>query len=132
MQEYFLPIHYDPGRRYTAAQLAVLLQEQAALLCWFAAESGADRCALGVDFEEYDAVAGLAPVQVIPAEYMPALLAVEDRAFRQAYRRSGRGQGLLVTYVWPDGKGWRLLPWSTAGLQVRHFPADAPPPAATL
>jgi hypothetical protein len=71
-------------------------------------------------------------VQVIPAEYMPALLAVEDRAFRQAYRRSGRGQGLLVTYVWPDGKGWRLLPWSTAGLQVRHFPADAPPPAATL
>jgi len=111
--------------------LGVLLQEQAALLCWFAQQSGYDRCALGVDFEDYDAAAGLAPVQVIPAEYMPGLLAVEDRVFRRAYRQSGRGRGLLVTYVWPDGKGWRRLPWSLAGLQVRHFPADAAPPAAT-
>ena len=131
METYVLPINYEPARRYTEAQLGVLLQEQAALLCWFAQQSGYDRCALGVDFEDYDAAAGLAPVQVIPAEYMPGLLAVEDRVFRRAYRQSGRGRGLLVTYVWPDGKGWRRLPWSLAGLQVRHFPADAAPPAAT-
>ncbi len=123
MQEYWLPISYDPARRYTEAQLAVLLQEQGALLCWFAAQSGYDSCALGVDFEAYDAAAGLAPVQVIPADYMPALLAVEDSAFRRTYQRSSRGQGLLVTYVWPDGKGWRRRPWSLAGLPVRHFPA---------
>ena len=127
MPEYGLPIQYEPGRRYTAAQLGALLAEQTALLCWFAAQSDDEPCALGVDFDAYDAAAGVAPVQVIPADYMPILLAVEERAFRQAWRRSGRGKGLLVTYTWPpDGKGWRLLPWLQAGLVVRHFP----PPAA--
>lgn len=131
MQEYVLPINYDPARRYTEAQLAVLLKEQVALLCWFAQQSGYDPCALGVDFEAYDAAAGLAPVQVIPPSVLAPLLAVEDSAFRRAYRRSGVGRGVLVTYLWPDRKGWLLLPWSLAGLQVRHFPADAGPSAAT-
>ena len=69
VQTYLLPINYEPARRYTEAQWAVLLQEQGALLCWFAAQSGYEPCALGVDFEGYDAAAGLAPVQVIPADY---------------------------------------------------------------
>lgn len=125
MQEYGLPIRYEPGRRYTEAQLGALLAEQTALLCWLAAQSGYDPCALGVDFEAYDVATGMAPVQVIPPAYMPTLLAVEDHAFRQAWRRSGRGQGLLVTYVWPARKGWRLLPWALAGLAVRHFPPAA-------
>ncbi len=120
-----MPINYDPGRRYTEAQLAVLLREQAALLCWFAEQSGYDPCALGVDFEAYDATAGLVPVQVIPADYVAPLLEVESSAFRRAWRRSGVGRGVLVTYLWPGRKGWLLVPWTRAGLQVRHFPADA-------
>ena len=131
METYLLPINYEPARRYTEAQLAVLLKEQGALLCWFAAQSGYEPCALGVDFEGYDAAAGLAPVQTIPPAYMPPLLEVENRAFRRAYRRSGVGRGVLVTYVWPDGQGWLRLPWSTVGLPVRHFPAAAAPPHAT-
>ncbi len=122
METYLLPISYELTRRYTEAQLAVLLKEQAALLCWFAQQSGYDPCALGVDFEAYDAARGLAPVQVIPPPVLAPLLEVEDSAFRRAYRRSGVGRGVLVTYLWPERKGWLFLPWTQAGLQVRHFP----------
>ena len=45
VETYLLPINYEPARRYTEAQLAVLLKEQAALLCWFAQQSGYDPCA---------------------------------------------------------------------------------------
>jgi len=46
VQEYVLPIRYAAGRHYTAAQLGVHLEEQPARLCWFAEQSGYERCAL--------------------------------------------------------------------------------------
>jgi len=111
MEAYYCPIEYDPRRRYKRDEIVELIRPHQELLCFFAQASGYRQCILGVDLGEYDPADQTAPVLVMSGEEARPLLQVHGRRFRQAYRASGPGKPLVVTFS--DGKlsGWLVLEW---------------------
>jgi hypothetical protein len=87
------------------------------LLCFFAQMSG--EYVLGLDFYEYDAMAGSVPVYMIDREQVKVLPAEEGSKFKRAYRGSGLGKAILVTYTGERGRGWVKLYWALG--EVRQY-----------
>ena len=88
-----------------------IVEPQQELLCFFAQASGYQQCILGLDLEEYDAVDMTAPVLVMSGEEGKILLKVHGRRFKQAYRVSGPGNTLVVTYSDGRNSGWFKIDW---------------------
>ena len=111
-QQYALPIEYTPSKRYSRRELIELIRPHAAALCFFALQGGEQRCVLGVDFEKYDRQQGMAPVHIVPGwAVKQVLIPAEGRKFRQAYRRSGVGKSIVVTYTESRNAGWFKIDW---------------------
>jgi hypothetical protein len=111
MEAYYCPIEYSPRRRYSRDEIVELIRPHQGLLCFFAQVSGYRQCILGVDLGEYDPADQTVPVLVMSGEEARPLLQVHGRRFRQAYRVSGPGKPLVVTFS--DGRlsGWFKLEW---------------------
>jgi len=114
---YELPIEYNPGRGYIQQEMVGLIKPHRDLLCFFAQMSG--EYVLGLDFYEYDEMAGTVPVYMIGREQVGVLLAEEGSKFKRAYRSSGLGKAILVTYASERGRGWVKLYWALG--EVRRF-----------
>jgi hypothetical protein len=107
---YDLAIEYDPERAYIRQEMVALIKPHRDLLCFFAQMSG--EYVLGLDFISYDALEGSVPVYMINREQVKVLLAEEGSKFRRAYRSSGLGKAILVTFTSEDGRGWVKLYWA--------------------
>jgi len=112
---YELPIEYNPERSYTQQEMVALIKPHRDLLCFFAQMSG--EYVLGLDFYEYDALAGAVPVYMIDRYQVSVLLAEEGSKFKRAYRSSGLGKAILVTYTSEDGRGWVKLYWALSEMR---------------
>jgi len=107
---YDLPIEYNPERNYIQQEMVALIKPHRDLLCFFAQMSG--EYVLGLDFYEYDVMVGSVPVYMIDRGQVQVLLAEEGSKFKRAYRSSGLGKAILVTYTSEDGRGWVKLYWA--------------------
>jgi hypothetical protein len=107
---YDLPIEYDPDRVYTRQEMVEMIKPHRNLLCFFAQMSG--EYVLGLDFYEYDVPAGSVPVYMIDREQVKVLLSEEGGKFKRAYRSSGLGKAILVTYTSERGRGWVKMYWA--------------------
>ena len=114
---YDLPIEYDPERGYIRQEMVGLIKPHRDLLCFFAQMSG--EYVLGLDFYEYDEPAGTVPVYMIDREQVQVLLAGKGSKFKRAYRSSGLGKAILVTYTSERGRGWVKLYWALP--EMRQF-----------
>jgi hypothetical protein len=114
---YDLAIEYDSGRAYIQQEMVELIKPHRELLCFFAQMSG--EYVLGLDFLSYDAIEGSVPVYMIDREQVRVLLAEEGSKFKRAYRSSGLGKAIMVTYTSADGRGWVKLYWAMG--EVREF-----------
>jgi hypothetical protein len=114
---YDLAIEYGPGRAYIQQEMVELIKPHRDLLCFFAQMSG--DYVLGLDFISYDALEGSVPVYMINREQVKVLLAEEGSKFRRAYRSSGLGKAILVTFTSAAGRGWVKLSWAMG--EVRQF-----------
>jgi len=74
---------------------------------------------LGLDFYEYDEMAGSVPVYMIDREQVKVLLVEEGGKFKRAYRSSGLGKAILVTFTSECGRGWVKLYWALG--EVRQY-----------
>jgi hypothetical protein len=81
------------------------------LLCFFAQAAGYEGCVLGVDFDRYDPSDATAPVLVMERAEARVLTQVHGRRFEQAYRVSGPGKPLVVTFTSPRVNGWFRMDW---------------------
>ena len=97
--------------------MVALIKPHRDLLCFFAQMSG--EYVLGLDFYEYDERAGVVPVYMIDREQVQVLLVEEGSKFKRAYRSSGLGKAILVTYASERGRGWVKLSWALG--EVRQF-----------
>jgi hypothetical protein len=88
-----------------------MMEPHQELLCFFAQQAGYQQSILGLDLEEYDAVDMTIPVLVMSGEEAKPLLKVHGRRFKQAYRTSGPGNPLLVTYSNGRDSGWFKIDW---------------------
>ena len=114
---YELPIEYNRGRGYIRQEMVGLIKPHRDLLCFFAQMSG--EYVLGLDFYEYDELSGAVPVYMIDREQVQVLLAEEGSKFKRAYRSSGLGKAILVTYTSESGRGWVKLYWALP--EMRQF-----------
>jgi hypothetical protein len=114
---YELPIEYNPERAYIQQEMVALIKPHRDLLCFFAQMSG--EYVLGLDFISYDALEGSVPVYMINRGQVKVLLAEEGGKFKRAYRSSGLGKAILVTFTSEDGRGWVKLYWALG--EVRQF-----------
>jgi len=114
---YSLPIEYNPEQSYIRQEMVGLIKPHRDLLCFFAQMSG--EYVLGLDFYEYDVMSGSVPVYMIDREQVKVLLAEEGGKFKRAYRSSGLGKAILVTYTSEDGRGWVKLYWALP--EMRQF-----------
>ncbi len=83
--------------------------------------SGYKRCVLGLEFERYEPESSMVPVYVMGEEEAKVVGRVEDRKFKRAYRSSGVGQAIMVTFTSPSGRGWFKLRWELDEARVRRF-----------
>ena len=105
------PIEYEPGRDYIRQEIIDLIQPHAALLCFFVESARVKRCVVGIDFDQYDRAPRMAPGYVmIEAEAKP-LAQFEGPEFRRAYRQSGYGRSVVVTFTGQWWRGWFALRW---------------------
>ncbi|MCP4601049.1 MAG: hypothetical protein GY847_11075 [Proteobacteria bacterium] len=81
------------------------------LLCFFAQSSGYQQCILGLDLAEYDRTDMTMPILVMSGEEAKPLLKVHGRRFKRAYRVSGPGNTLVVTYSDGQNSGWFKIDW---------------------
>jgi hypothetical protein len=114
---YDLPIEYNPEREYIRQEMVELIKPHRNLLCFFAQMGG--EYVLGLDFYEYDVMAGSVPVYMIDREQVKVLLVEEGGKFKRAYRSSGLGKAILVTFTSEDGRGWVKLYWALG--EVRQY-----------
>jgi len=118
---YECPVEYEPEKRYTRREMIELIKAQRQLLCFFAQQSGVRRCVLGVEFEGYEAESGMVPVYVIGEAEAKVVERVEGKKFKRAYRSSGVGQAIMVTFTSPSGRGWFKLRWEVDEERVRRL-----------
>lgn len=92
------------------------------LLCFFAQSAGYERCVLGLDFDQYDPIDGSLSVFVMEGSEAKVLLQVHGRRFKQAYRVSGPGNTLVVTFTSPSVSGWFKMGWQLEAERVFAYP----------
>jgi hypothetical protein len=120
MMSFYCPVAYNPKRRYTREEMIDVILPHQELLCFFAQSAGYARCVLGLDFD--DPTDGMVPVFVMESREAKPLLKVHGRRFKQAYRISGPGNTLVVTFTSPSVSGWFKMDWQLDGEQVMHVP----------
>jgi len=110
-----------------------LIQPHVPVLCALAAASGATRCVLGLQFDDYtqcpadDPVRQTIAVLVIPpAIVRQVLLPLHGKQFKQAYRASRVGRSLIITYSAPQGAGWFAADWQMDETRVRRYGPPRP------
>lgn len=101
--------NYEPKGIANHTEMVALIKQQQHVLSMFAQASGQRRCALGLDFADYDPHDGSVPVYLLGKQEMIALAAVEGKKIRKAFRSSRVGKNLVVTYSTPVGRGWFLM-----------------------
>ena len=114
-------VEYEPGRAYTRQEMIELIKVQRRLLCFFAQSAGYRQGVVGLDFDNYDAVTGMVPVYVLDREQAKVVIKAEGQKFKKAYESSGLGQGVMVTFTSPSGRGWFKLRWELAEEQIRRL-----------
>ena len=114
-------IEYEPDRAYSQREMIDLIKEQRPLLCFFAQSAGYRQGVLGLDFDNYDAVTGMVPVYVLDREQARVVIKAEGKKFKKAYESSGLGQGVMVTFTSPSGRGWFKLRWELGKEQIRRL-----------
>jgi len=118
---YQCPVEYEPGKRYTRREMIELIKGQRQLLCFFAQMSGYRRCVLGLEFEKYEPAGKMVPVYVMGEAEAQVVERVEGKKFKRAYRSSGVGQAIMVTFTSPSGRGWFKLRWELDEERVRRL-----------
>lgn len=115
---------YNPHVSYIRSEMEAMIRQQQRLLSLFAFTSGQPRCALGVDFEEYDPLDSTVPVYLLAETDLEALALVEGRRLLKAYRASRVGKNIIVTYVTPAGRGWFTMRFDLGekGVDWEAFP----------
>jgi hypothetical protein len=88
-----------------------MIEPHQELLCFFAQASGYRQCILGLDLEGYDSADMTMPVLVMSGEEAKPLLKVHGRRFKRAYRASGPGNTLVVTFSNGRDSGWFKIDW---------------------
>ena len=117
---------YDPQVAYSHRQMVTLLKTRQYPLSLLALASGQKRCALGLDFFEYDVADGSVPVFLLGEADIAALATVEGSKINKAYRASLVGKFFLVTYTTPTRRGWFRLPFDL-GQEGTHGHVVYPP-----
>ena len=119
---------YDPRREYRQREMVEMISQQRWLLSAFAQASGQRRCALGLDFEDYDRRDHAVPVYLLGSHEVDMLATVEGKKLLKAYRRSRVGKNIVVTYNTPIGRGWFLMRFELGerGVDWEMFPPIAP------
>lgn len=112
------PIEYEPGQEYMRQEMIELIKPQRQLLCFFAQTAGYRRGVLGMDFENYDRQSGTVPVYVMDQEQAKIVIKAEGSKFKRAYRRSGLGKALMVTFTSRSGRGWFKMRWELDEEQI--------------
>jgi hypothetical protein len=105
-------MEYEPGRAYGRQDLIDLIRPHAELLCFFAESARVKRCVLGVDFDGYDPASRMVPVYVMTETEAQRMVRFEGAEFRWAYRRSGYGRSIIVTFTGEWWRGWFELAWA--------------------
>ena len=111
MRVFYCPIEYEPRQRYTRQEMIEVIEPHGELLSFFAQASGYEQCVLGLDFDEYEPSDGTIPVIVMSGEEGKVLLKVHGRRFKRAYRASGPGNDLVVTFTGGSVTGWFKMRW---------------------
>jgi hypothetical protein len=107
------PFEYEPGRDYIRQEIIDLIKPHAELLCFFVECARVKRGVVGIDFDGYDPVRRMAPVYVMAEAEAKLLAGFEGAAFGRAYRQSGYGRSIIVTFTGEWWRGWFVLKWQT-------------------
>lgn len=118
---YQCPVDYEPEKQYSRREMIELIKAQRQLLCFFAQQSGAKRCVLGLEFEQYEPASRMVPVYVMGEAEAKVVERAEGKKFKRAYRSSLVGQAIMITFTSPSGRGWFKLRWELDEAQVRQL-----------
>ena len=115
---------YDPRKAYTHQEIVSLITPHRQLLSMLAMTAGERRCAVGIDFEDYDPRDNSVPVYVLSKADVSTLATVEGKKLTRAYRTSQVGKNLIVTYNTPVGRGWFRMRFELGeqGVDWQYFP----------
>jgi hypothetical protein len=105
------PLAYQPGHDYIRQEIVDLIEPHAELLCFFVECARVKRCVVGIDFDGYDPVTQMAPVYVMTEAEAKPMMRFEGAEFRRAYRQSGYGRSVVVTFTGQWWRGWFELKW---------------------
>lgn len=105
------PFEYQPGRDYIRQEIIALIEPHAELLCFFVECAKVRRGVVGIDFDHYDRATQMAPVYVMTEAEAKPMVSFEGAEFRRAYRRSGYGRSVVVTFTGQWWRGWFELKW---------------------
>lgn len=105
------PFEYEPGRGYIRQEIIDLIKPHAELLCFFVECARVKHGVVGLDFDGYDPVTRMAPVYVMTEAEAKPLAQFEGPEFRRAYRQSGYGRSIIVTFTGQWWRGWFALKW---------------------
>jgi hypothetical protein len=112
------PIEYEAGQKYIRQEMIELIKPHRQLLCFFAQTAGYRRGVLGLDFDRYDRQTGTVPVYVMDQEQAKIVVKAEGSKFKKAYRSSGLGKAIMVTFTSPNGRGWFKMRWELDEKQI--------------
>ena len=98
--------NYDPTRNYTHLQIQKIIESRRNILCFYAQETGRPRCALALDFVEYDQRNGAVPLHILLDQEVWALSLTQGKKMQDTYDKSQIGNDVIVIYAAPGCKGW--------------------------
>jgi len=76
------------------------------VLCFYAKETGQQRCALALDFDEYDQRDGAVPLHILLDQELKALSLIQGEKLQDTYYKSQIGNDVIVIYAAQGLKGW--------------------------
>ncbi len=98
--------NYDSTKDYTHSQIEKIIEFRRNILCFYAKETRQKRCALALNFDEYDQKDGAVPLHILFDQEVLALSLTQGKKLQDTYNKSQIGNDVIVIYATPGCKGW--------------------------
>ncbi|BBO85781.1 hypothetical protein DSCO28_63470 [Desulfosarcina ovata subsp. sediminis] len=101
--------NFDSAKEYTHSQIQKIIESRRNVLCFYAIETGFKRCALALNFDEYNQKDGAVPLHILLDKEVWALSLTQGKELQDQYNSSLIGKNIIVIYTAQGCSGWFSL-----------------------
>ena len=83
-----------------------IIKSRRNVLCFYAKETRQQRCAIGLNFDEYDQRDGGVPFHILLDDEVSALSLTQGKKLKKTYKKSQIEENIIVIYSARSCKGW--------------------------